>query len=389
MIRTLLIPLGILTAFIFGAATLMATAPTLTPEAVKPAPLNVRVINAEPQKLTLTVSSQGTVKPLIESQLIPEVSGKIEWMSDNLIVGGFFNKGEELARVDSLDYETALSRAEAALLRTEAELEHSKFELMRMRSLEERKLASRSNLENALRIYRVNTAAQLDAAANLKQAQENLKRTTLVAPFTGLVRAKSVDIGQFVARGQPIATVYANSSVEVRLPVADRQLAFLDIPPTQRGELPVESQPSVTLTANYAGQQLQWTGTIVRTEAEIDRSSRMVQLVARVNNSDADTAISVGQFVNAEISGRIANNIFVLPRSALRNDNSILIVDNEDKLRFRNIETLRLFQDTILVSGGLTAGDRICISSVQTAVDGMLVDPSVVQNNSRLAVGAR
>ena len=158
-----------------------------------------------------------------------------------------FTEGEELVRVESLDYETAVSRAEAALLRAEAELEHSKFELMRMRSLEERKLASRSNLENALRMYRVNTAAQLDAAANLKQAQENLKRTTLFAPFTGLVRAKSVDIGQFVSRGQPIATVYANSSVEVRLPVADRQLAFLNIPPTQRGELPLESQPSVCL----------------------------------------------------------------------------------------------------------------------------------------------
>ena len=152
MIRTLLIPLGILATFIFGAATLMATAPTLTPEPVKPTPLTVRVIDAQPQTLTLTVSSQGTVKPLTESQLIPEVSGKIEWMSDSLVVGGFFTEGEELARVESLDYETALSRAEAALLRAEAELEHSKFELMRMRSLEERKLASRSNLENALRM---------------------------------------------------------------------------------------------------------------------------------------------------------------------------------------------------------------------------------------------
>jgi RND family efflux transporter MFP subunit len=355
---------------------------------VKATPLTVRVIDAQPQSLTLTVTSQGTVKPLTESQLIPEVSGKIEWMSDSLVVGGFFTEGEELARIESLDYETALSRAEAALLRAEAELEHSKFELMRMRSLEERKLASRSNLENALRMYRVNSAAQLDAAANLKQAQENLKRTRLIAPFTGLVRAKSVDIGQFVSRGQAIATVYANSSVEVRLPVADRQLAFLNIPPTQRGELPIASQPSVKLTANYAGQQLQWSGTIVRTEAEIDRSSRMVQLVARVDNTSTDVAISVGQFVNAEISGRNAENIFVLPRSALRNDNSILVVDDDNKLRFRDIETLRLYEDTILISGGLVAGERICISSVQTAIDGMLVNPSMVKNDSALAVGA-
>ena len=388
MIRTLLIPVGILATFLFGAATLMATAPTLTPESVAPAPLTVRVINAQPQDLNLTVTSQGTVTPLIESQLIPEVSGKIEWMSDSLVAGGFFNQGDELIRVESLDYETALSRAEAALLRTEAELEHSKFELMRMRSLEERKLASRSNLENALRIYRVNTAAQLDAAANLKQAQENLKRTTLSAPFTGLVRAKGVDIGQFVARGQSIATIYANESLEVRLPVADRQLAFLNIPPTQRGELPVESQPSVKLTATYAGQLHEWTGTIVRTEAEIDRSSRMVQLVARIENTNAGVPISVGQFVTAEISGRDAKNVFVLPRSAVRSNNRILVVDADNKLRFREIDTLRLYQDTIMISGGLAADERVCISSVQTAVDGMLVDPSIVANDFAATLGA-
>ena len=375
MIRTVLIPLGILATFLFGAATLMATAPTLTPESVAPTPLTVRVIDAQPQTMNLTVTSQGTVTPLTESQLIPEVSGKIEWMSDSLVVGGFFNQGDELIRVEALDYETALSRAEAALLRAEAELEHSKFELMRMRSLEERNLASRSNLENALRIFRVNTAVQLDAA-NLKQAQENLKRTTLSAPFHWTGARKGVDIGQFVARGQAIATIYANESLEVRLPVADRQLAFLNIPPTQRGELPAEFQPSVRLTANYAGQLLEWTGTIVRTEAEIDRSSRMVQLVARIENANAEVPITVGQFVNAEISGRNADNVFVLPRSAVRKNNNILVVDADNKLRFREIDTLRLYQDTILINGGLAAGERVCISPVQTAVDGMLVDPS-------------
>ena len=126
----------------------------------------------------------------------------------------------------------------------------------------------------------------------------------------------------------------------------------------------------------------------MRTEAEIDRSSRMVQLVARVDNTSTDVAISVGQFVNAEISGRSAEDIFVLPRSALRNDNSILVVDNQNKLRFRDIETLRLYEDTVLISGGLVPGERICISSVQTAIDGMVVDPSMVRNDSTLAVGA-
>ena len=174
----------------------------------------------------------------------------------------------------------------------------------------------------------------------------------------------------------------------MRLPVADRQLAFLNIPPTQRGELPTEFQPSVRLTANYAGQLLEWTGTIVRTEAEIDRSSRMVQLVARIENANAEVPITVGQFVNAEISGRNADNVFVLPRSAVRKNNNILVVDADNKLRFREIDTLRLYQDTILINGGLAAGERVCISPVQTAVDGMLVDPSLVPNGYASTTGA-
>ncbi len=388
MMRTLLIPLSILAIFIFGAATLMATAPSLTPESVTPTPLTVRVIDAQPSRVNLTVTSQGTVTPLIESQLIPEVSGKIEWMSDSLVVGGFFNQGDELIRVESLDYETALSRAEAALLRAEAELEHSKFELARMRSLEERNLASRSNLENALRIYRVNTAVQLDAQANVKQAQENLNRTTLHAPFTGLVRAKAVDIGQFVSRGQAVATIYANEILEVRLPIADRQMAFLNIPPTLRGELPIEFQPVVSLAATYAGQQLQWNATIVRSEAEIDQASRMVQLVARIDNASAQVPISVGQFVKAQISGRNAEDVVVLPRSAVRKNNNVLLVDADNRLRFRPIETLRLYQDTVLVSGGLAAGERVCISPVQTAIEGMLVEPTTVPYNTIEITGA-
>ena len=176
-------------------------------------------------------------------------------MSDSLVVGGFFAEGEELARVESLDYETAVSRAEAALLRAEAELEHSKFELMRMRSLKERKLASRSNLENALRMYRVNTAAQLGRGGQSETgAGKSEAHNFICAVYRTGARQKCRHWS--IVRGQPIATVYANSSVEVRLPVADRQLAFLNIPPTQRGELPLESQPSVKLTANYAGQQL-------------------------------------------------------------------------------------------------------------------------------------
>ena len=374
IVKNLLIPILIVFLFGAGAAALMATAPQLDPEPVVPELLTVQVQEVSPKTVRLNVNSQGTVQPSVETQLIPEVSGKIEWTSEGLVAGGYFEQGDELARIETIDYETALERAEAAQLRAEAEFQHASFELKSVQSLEERKLVSRSNLENAVRIYKINQAALKDARANQKQADKNLKRTTLRAPFTGLVRSESVDIGQFVSRGQPIGTIYASDIVEIRLPIADNQLAFLQIAPTTRGEIPKDLQPNVTLEANYAGRSLSWQGKIVRSEAEIDSSSRMVQLVARVDNSLNEIPLSVGLFVNAKILGREARDVFSLPRSALRSSSEVIVVDEENRLRYRKVEPLRLYKDTVLLSYGLSAGEKVCLAARKNLIEGTRVN---------------
>jgi RND family efflux transporter MFP subunit len=347
----------------------------LEPTSPTPIPTTVRIREVMPQGVQLKVHSQGTVMPSTETQLIPEVSGRVTWMSPKLVAGGYFNAGEVLARVDDLDYRNTLDRAKATLGRAEAEREHAHFDYKRLKSLEERRLTSRSQLEDSLRTLRVADASLQDARVNHEQAVQNVERTAIHAPFTGLVRSESADIGQFVSRGSPIATLYASDLVEVRLPVADRQLAFLNLPPTLRGELPADQQPKVTLTTEYAGRQLEWQGKIVRSEAEIDISSRMVHLVARVPTVPDQTPLSVGLFVEAEIEGLSAEDIVVLPRSALRNDDQVLVGDADNTLHFRAIEQLRLYQDNVLSKSGLQQGDRVCVSPIQTAVEGMSVNP--------------
>ena len=377
MIRHLIIPVFILGIFLFLAATLMATAPVLEPSSVEKLATTVRVVEIQPKSVQLKVNSQGSVMPSTESQLIPEVSGKVSWMSPNLVAGGYFDDQEILIRVDDTDYKTKLDRAQANLTRAEAEQQHNEFEYRRMQSLVKRNLVSRSQLENALRAFRVAEASLQDATANFNQAEQDLSRTQIRAPFAGLVRSENVDIGQFVSRGNPIATIYAGNQAEVRLPIADRQLAFLNIPVSIRGEIPQEFQPEVTLTAQYAGQTLEWKGNIVRSEAEIDVSSRMVQLVARVESNSNPVPLTIGLFVTAEIQGLAANNIVVLPREALRNNNQVLVVDEDNKLRFRKISMLRLYQDDLLIKGGLNVGERVCISPIQTVIEGMIVNPVI------------
>lgn len=375
MMRTFIIPTVIVLVFLSLAATLMATSPVLEPSSDRPEPLTVRVQTVESESIELKVHSQGSVVPSTISQLIPEVSGRVVWTSPSLVAGGFFEEGQELARIDKLDHRNSRDRAKAALKRATAEAEHARYEYSRMRSLAERKLVSRSALENGLRAYRVTQAAFEDAQVNFDQAEENLKRTTLRAPFTGLVRAENIDIGQFASRGQAIATLYANDVVEVRLPIADRQLAFLNLPPLRNGNFPASMQPNVKLSAEYGGQVREWSGKIVRAEAEIDTSSRMVQLVARVKSSAMSQELSVGLFVNAEISGLAVDNIIRLPRSAIRNDDNVLVVDADNRLRFRKVQPLRHYKDMVLVADGLEAGELVCLSAVQTAIDGMAVRP--------------
>lgn len=380
--RNLVLPTIVIALSVLSAMLLWASRPTLSPQASEPLATTVRVLSVLPTQVALRVSSQGSVVPRTESDLVPEVSGRVTWLSPNLVPGGYFEAGEPLLRIDAADYDNQVTRARAAFDRAQAENEHARFEYERLQSLRERQLASASQAEDAQRRARVAEASMAEAEAALWQAKRELERTTVRAPFPGLVRQKQIDVGQFVGRGTAIARLYATDNVEVRLPVADEQLAYLDLPIGFRGTLPVEQAPHVDLSLRFAGQDLHWQGRITRTEAEIDSKSRMVHLVAQVSNADQQTPLSVGMFVQAEVHGRIVDDIVSLPRDALRNDDQVLVVDDQNRLRFRRVELLRLQGDEVLISGGLAAGERVCVSPLATVIDGM---PVIAEEHTPIA----
>lgn len=423
--RKILFPLAVLAAACFGAFLLLATAPeveSVSPE--KSLPI-VRTIDVRPGDVRMTVRSQGTVAPRTESNLVPEVSGSVVWVSQALVSGGFFVRGQPLLRIDDRDYAAALARARADVARAEGEAEHARAELRRQRGLARSKANSPSQLSNARRGERVARATLEAAKVSLEIAERDLARSEIVAPFDGRVREEHVDVGQFVSRGAPIATLYATDFAEIRLPLADRQLAFLELPgilePTA-----TDAGPEVRLYARFAGTEHTWTGHIVRTEGEIDAQSRMVHVVARVENPygtvsaaevvDADilrvsgdsdegedvpalsgvvdaptgrpidavrveptgdgrAPLAVGLFVRAEIDGRLARGVLVVPRSAMRDAGQLLVVDREDRLRLQEVDVLRIDRDEVLVRGGLDADDRIVVSPIQVVVEGMKVRP--------------
>lgn len=383
MNKKLIYPLLIL---LLGAGIVMLIVlnpPQTSPEAYEPLAPTVRVIPVTPRDEYLTVTSQGTVQPRSQSELIPEVSGRVVWISPSLAGGGSFQRDEVLLRIDDADYRSALARSEAALKRAEVELDYARDELQRMQSLRAKQLASEQQLDDVRRATWIAEANLSENRAALDQARRDLERTELKAPFDGLVRNEQVDLGQFVTRGQSIGTIYATDYVEVRLPVAADQLIYLGLPLSTRGQISKELRPPVTVAADFGNIRVTWQGELVRAEAEFDERSRMLYGVARLRtdaNGEASLPLPVGMFVQAEIRGRRVDHVIRLPRSAMRDDNQVLVVDVQDRLRFRQVSILRLEHDEMLVDGGLEEGERVCISPLQTVVDGMQVTPVIEQD---------
>jgi RND family efflux transporter MFP subunit len=373
------LPLAILGVGCLLVALIWVTRPrveVLPPDVVVPL---IRALRVEPQSVTFVVRAHGTVVPRNESDLVPQVSGEVIWVSPALVPGGFFAAGDPLVRIDPVDYEVDVESARAALARAESEHARARKERERQRRLADRSIASESRIDDAVNALHVAEAGEREALARLARAERDLDRTELRAPYDGRVRRESVDLGQFVTRGSEIAKLYAVDYAEVRLPVPDRQLAFLDLSLAPRLDEEPLIGPLVELRAEFAGVEHTWTGRIVRTEGEIDPKSRMVNVVARVedpygrDDSAETTPLAVGLFVDAEIQGRRVEDAFVLPRAALRDEDRVLIVDDEARLRFRPVQVLRARRGEVVIGDGLEPGEQVCISPLQAVVDGMRV----------------
>ena len=395
-----LLPLIILAAAGFIALTMYWSRPPVETLAPVVTPPGVRVHEVALTDAPLTVMSQGTVRPRTESQLVSEIDGRVIWVAPSFVEGGFFEADDVLVRIDPFDYEqqlvsarSQLAQARLRLAEEEAEAEVAQREWETLGRGDPRELALRKpQLDDA-------RAAVAAAEAGVERAVRDLQRAEIVAPYAGRMRAKNVDIGQYVRRGDAVATVYAVDFAEIRLPLPDDELAYLDLPLSYRGVEP-QAQPQVTLRATFAGETHSWNGRIVRTESEIDSVSRMVHAVAEVPDPYAQGAnpdrppLAVGMYVEAEISGRTARDVAVLPREALRGRDRMLVVTPDDRLEFRAVDVLRTSAESAIVETGLAAGELVVVSPLDAPTDGMLVqlaaaDPALLARRDGAAMDAR
>ncbi len=330
------------------------------------APL-VEVLPLLESTASFRIASQGTVGPRTETILSAEVSGSIVSISPKFIAGGVFVKGEELLRIDPTNYSAAVDQAEALLRQRQIEYDGA--------------LKLRTQGYRAESEYASAAAALATARADLVRAERNLERTHITLPYDGMVRAKEADLGQYVNPGTRLGVTFATDYAEVRLPLTDQDLAFIDLPGAAdiRASGAAEG-PLVELSAIQKGQLTHWQARIVRTEGVVDERSRVTYVVARIADpyklqpgAGEESPLPMGTFVAANIEGATVDNVIRVPRSALRGNNQLMFIDADNRLRIRTVNVLRADAEYAYLRGGAMPGDRISTTAIESPINGMKV----------------
>lgn len=351
LLKILVLPLAVLAVAAAISLAMISTRPELPQrESNEVAPL-VRVVTAQPGPVAVTIESRGIVTPRRTIDLVSEVSGRVVWVDPGFLQGEEVSEGQLLLRIDPIDYEVALSAAEASLASAELALAEVKA------------LVKKAAIAEA-------QAGVTAARDRLRQAKVDLANTEIRAPFSAVVDIKRADVGQYVTAGSSLMKLLSTGVAEVRLP-----LLASDVPYVRYGQDENGVWPQLTLTATFGNIQHNWQARLARIERRVDEETRVFFLVAQVdepyNLSLHSHILAVGLFVEASFEGKPIEDAVKVPRSALHQSSHVYLVEN-GKLQRREVTLRRSESDSVIVSG-LRRGDQLVLTRLDLMVTGMPV----------------
>ena len=379
----------ILGAGILGFTLLMVFRPQPPHQEVpRRAPL-VATTPADVRSGFLTVYGNGTVRPRSEIVLSPQVGGRVEWVSPDLVSGGRFRAGEPLFRIEVADYQNAVDRAVAEVAQRQVEV--IQWEEERELALEEyERLQRREGIDTAVDSNDLGSLIfrepQLAAArANLKRAEAGLRdaelsvqRTRVGVPFDGIVRSETVDRGQYVVPGQSVARVYATDEAEIVVPLTDREASLVaGLWDTHREEN--AKRIAATVTGTFGGREYAWDGYLDRAEGALNEETRTIDVVVRVPNPfDTEPGserppLLLGTYVAVEIRGAELDHYVVVPRSAYRDGDVLWVVESDSVLRVTPASFIQEIGGSVFLDADIREGDHVIVSPIEVVTDGMIV----------------
>jgi len=387
------VPILIVVGFFVAMQTIVAL--KKEPEE-KRRPFNTLAVMADyavKEDVFLTVNAQGEAQPSIEIDLVPEVGGKIIYVSPNFVQGGIIKKGETLIRIDTRDYDVALIRAKAGVAQAQQILAREVAEGdVAARDYEDLGIGGTPS-PLALRIpQRQQAEASLQAAqAEVQAAELQLTRTSVRAPFDGRVKSKSSDIGKFVSPGSPLGRIFSADIIEVRLALSDADLSKLDLPLAFAAKSRKDA-PKVELSAVVAGKRRLWDGSIMRTDSTYDTQTRALFAIVEVFDpygkgaSEDGVPLAPGLFVDAKIIGKSYENVIVIPRDGLRPANKVYVVNDKGKSQIRDVEVIDTNSKRAIISSGIEGGELVILSPMEESRTTMTLKALDINDPSNVLV---
>ena len=397
----ILFPIIVLVVLFFGSWQLIKMRPEPQAREVKRKIPFVEVIYAERKPLRSSISAYGTIQPRTQTTLIAEVPGIIEEVAPfsndgsqttNFRPGGFFQKGDLLLKIEDVDLVTMEAEARANLRRVELQLIQER-ELAKQAKLEwgDRDWSLASDLVKRIPQIQKAEAETRAAEARLTQATRDLNRSRVKAPFRGRILKTMADVGQQGGSGasSALAEIYALDSAEINLAMSRSELSFLGF---ADGFKPSDELNVQTQVLDVSGEVIH-RGMLDRSEGVVDPRTRLTNLVARVDDCFANpyakkpvkNPLAVGQFVNLKLIGTEVN-VFLVPESAFRTQETVLVVDEENQLHTREVSVIHRTGKEAWVTGGLSDGEKVCITPIEIISEGMqvnLVSPNEDSNQTQ------
>ncbi|PMG48753.1 efflux transporter periplasmic adaptor subunit [Vibrio lentus] len=281
------------------------------------------------------VVGYGEAKSRYELMFSTEVGGRVETISSQFETGQVIGQGEVIANIDSTSYQQAVTQAKANVAQAQLDLLEEQRQGEQAKSEWQRSgLSGEPDSPLVLREPQLAqvTAALENAKLELVKAEQDLEKTTLVAPFDSLVVSRDVQPGSYAQTGAQIATLYSIDEVEVSVPLSESQ--WLSLPSSDNSQLKQQPWP-VTLSSSDG--QFQWQGYVERVEQHLQQDTRQRSLIVKVDNPlEQDKDLYPGTFVQATISGKQLTQLWELPASALSQQGDLWLVDNNSQLSKSN-----------------------------------------------------
>ena len=344
-----------------------ATAPVMKKADPKSQVALVETQTAALKNLKATVSAMGTVTAAREVTLKAQVTGTVQSVCDNFVPGRFVAKGETVLTLDPADYQVAKKKAQSALANAKAALaiEQGSQNIAKeeLRVLSEITAQKVNQTDLALRKPQL---ARAMADVTSAQADLNLSRTKIVAPFNAMILERSVNVGTYVGVQDSLVSLVGTDEFWIEAVVPLNEIPFLDMGTSGGCPVRIRSQAGTGT----------WNGRVIQITGRLSDTSRMAQVLVAVKNPlgtrnhPSSVPLMIDDYVYVDITGRTLEDVMALPRTALKDDNTVW-VNQDNTLDIRKVTLAWKDETNVYIQKGISPGDQVVVSDLSTPVQGM------------------